>query len=57
MFHNDEWREEPADPFTRKVDPNKIVSQYDFDAVQNPEFLTSTHVYKPLKKNTHEKVK
>lgn len=32
------------------------MSGYDFDAYQNPDILLHTYVYKPLKKNTFEKV-
>lgn len=49
IYHRDEWKEGKEDPFTRTVDANKTMSPYDFDAVQNPEILTKTNIYKPLK--------
>ncbi|EGR26983.1 hypothetical protein IMG5_203820 [Ichthyophthirius multifiliis] len=48
VFHQEPYQN-PVDLFQRKIAPEKAVSPYDFDLYQNPEILTKTCIYKPLK--------
>ncbi|KAL4490305.1 hypothetical protein ABPG72_004344 [Tetrahymena utriculariae] len=48
IFHHENFKEQ-VDPFARKVHPEICMSPFDFDAYQNPEIITKTFIYKPLK--------
>lgn len=55
IYISEKWPDKKVDPFARSNSPQNAMSQYNFDACQNPEIITKSSVYKPLRTNIFDK--